>query len=352
MAAGSIPVRQNIPGAPRRPGKQDRKHRTARSRKLATHAEEDALPREHVNEIQRARILAAMTDVAAKRGAGAASVALIVARAGVSRRTFYELFDDREDCFLAAFEEAIARAAWVVLPAYRAQTRWCEQMRAGLLALLAFFEEEPLLAQLCIVQALAAGPRVLERRSEAIETIARAVDEGRSQSPTRLPDPSPLAAEAAVGAVLSVIHQRLLKDSGMPLTALLGELMSTIVLPYQGVQAAQRELRKPTPRVEPVKRPAHRDPLEGLDMRITYRTVRALIAIGATPNASNRQIATAAGITDQGQVSKLLARLRSLGLVHNDGQNHSRGTPNSWSLTPRGQEIEQTIRAQTGIPTA
>jgi AcrR family transcriptional regulator len=80
----------------------------------------DGLPREHVSEIQRVRILLAMVEVAAERGAGAASVAHIVARAGVSRRTFYDLFEDREDCFLAAFDEVIARASAPVLKAYRA----------------------------------------------------------------------------------------------------------------------------------------------------------------------------------------------------------------------------------------
>src|SRR3984893_8047947 len=124
----------------------------------------NGLPREHVTEIQRVRILAAMAEVAAERGAGAASVAHIVARAGVSRRTFYDLFEDREDCFLAAFDEAVAQAARTVLPAYEGETGWRERIRAGLLALLVFFEEEPALARLCVVEALAAGPKALERR--------------------------------------------------------------------------------------------------------------------------------------------------------------------------------------------
>src|SRR5271156_3460353 len=67
------------------------------------------LPREHVSEIQRMRILAAMAEVASERGAGSVTVAHVVGRAGVSRRTFYDLFADREECFLAAFEDAIGR---------------------------------------------------------------------------------------------------------------------------------------------------------------------------------------------------------------------------------------------------
>jgi AcrR family transcriptional regulator/DNA-binding MarR family transcriptional regulator len=293
------------------------------------------------------RILTAMAEVAAERGAGAASVAHIVSRAGVSRRTFYDLFEDREDCFLATFDEALAQAAITVLPAYRGQTRWRERIRAALLATLVFLEEQPALARLCVVEALAAGPRALERRGEVVNLLVRAVDEGRAERPSRLPEPPPLAAEGAVGAVLAVIHRRLLTGGRGPLTGLLGELMSAIVLPYLGVQAAQKELHKPAPQIKIKKNHSHGDPLEGLDMRITYRTVRVLIEIGSRPGASNREVATAAGIGDQGQVSKLLTRLEHLGLIRNEGIGHAKGAPNAWALTERGLEVERAIRVQT-----
>ncbi len=307
----------------------------------------DGLPREHVTEIQRVRILTAMADVCAERGVGAASVAHIVSRAGVSRRTFYDLFEDREDCFLAAFDESLAQAALTVVPAYEGQVGWRGRIRAGLLALLVFCEEQPALARLCVVEALAAGPRPLERRAEIVELLMRAVDGGRVERPARVPDPPPLAAEGAVGAVLSVIHRRLVLGGEEALTGLLGELMSAIVLPYLGGSAAQKELHKPAPSHQKRKRVSHTDPLEGLDMRITYRTVRALIAIGSTPGASNREVATAAGIQDQGQISKLLTRLEHLGLIHNNGSGHAKGAPNAWALTPRGLEVEQAIRVQS-----
>src|ERR1700704_6032816 len=101
------------------------------------------LPREHVSEIQRMRILVAMAEVASERGAGSVTVAHVVARAGVSRRTFYDLFADREECFLAAFEEAIDRGGAQVIAAYEAGAMWRERMRAGLWALLVWLDEEP-----------------------------------------------------------------------------------------------------------------------------------------------------------------------------------------------------------------
>jgi AcrR family transcriptional regulator len=309
----------------------------------------NGLPREHVSEIQRLRILAAIAEVASERGAGAVTVAHVVARAGVSRRTFYDLFEDREECFLAAFDEAIEQASRPVIEAWHAPGSWRERARAALAAMLVFLDEEPALARLCVVEALAAGPRALERRGRIVRALIGAVDEGRGET-RKGAEPPPLTADGVVGAVLSVIHTRLLEgDTGAkPLTGMLGALMGMIVLPYQGRGVAQRELDKttPTPLSSP-KRPRRADPLEGLEMRITYRTVRVLIVIAEHPGASNRQIATHAGIQDQGQVSKLLTRLQHLGLIENAGEGPAKGAPNAWRLTARGEQVEQAIRVQT-----
>jgi AcrR family transcriptional regulator len=324
----------------------------ARARKAARPAV-DGLPREHVSEIQRMRILAAMTEVASERGTGSVTVAHVVTRAGVSRRTFYDLFSDREECFLAAFEEAIGRVSAMVIEAYEREANWRERIRAGLWALLVFLDEEPATARLCVVESLAAGPRVLERRAVVLRALVRAIDEGRSATqgrsatPRKTPLLPPLTAEGVVGAVLSVIHTRLSESRAKPLTGLLGELMGVIVMPYLGQAAAQKELRKPAPQIKTKTRHAHRDPLDGLEMRITYRTVRVLMVIAEHPDASNRQIASAAGISDQGQVSKLLARLEHLGLIENRGVGPIKGAPNAWQLTPRGRHVEQAIRVQT-----
>ena len=305
------------------------------------------LPREHVSEIQRMRILAAMAEVASELGAGSVTVAHVVARAGVSRRTFYDLFSDREECFLAAFEEAVGRVGERVVGAYQAPGAWRERTRAALWALLVFLDEEPSAARLCVVESLAAGPRVLEHRAVVLRALVGAVDEGRSVAARKAPPLPPLTAEGVVGAVLSVIHTRLSEPKAKPLTSLLGELMSVIVMPYLGQAAAQKELHRPAPKLKTKTTPAARDPLDGLDMRITYRTVRVLMTIASNPDASNRKIATEAGIGDQGQVSKLLARLEHLGLIENRGIGPIKGAPNAWTLTPRGRQVQQAITVQT-----
>jgi AcrR family transcriptional regulator/DNA-binding MarR family transcriptional regulator len=302
--------------------------------------------RERVSEIQRQRLLAAMADVVAERGVARVTVAHIVARSGVSRRTFYELFEDREACFLAAFDHAIAKAARTVTPAFEHGGRWREQVRAGLSAILLFVGEEPGLGSLLIVDALGAGPHALKRRARGLAILIAAVDEGRGESKASREIP-PLTAEGIVGAVLSVVHARLLDRETEPLTGLLNPLMSMIVLPYLGATAAQQELTRPVPK--PRRRPPRerKDPLDGLDMRLTYRTVRVLMAIAASPGASNRQVADGAGINDQGQISKLLTRLSTLGLIHNHGDGATKGEPNAWNLTPRGETVEAAIRLES-----
>ena len=311
------------------------------------------LPREHVSEIQRMRILSAMAEVASEMGAGSVTVAHVVSRAGVSRRTFYDLFADREECFLAAFEEAIGRSSALVVEAYEGEATWRERIRAGLWALLQWLDEDPATARLCIVESLAAGPRVLERRAVVLRALILTVDEGRNAQPARggtrrkattLP---PLTAEGVVGAVLSVIHTRLSEPGTQPLTGLLGQLMGVVVLPYLGQAAAEKELNRPAPQIQKTPRTGSRDPLDGLEMRITYRTVRVLMTIAADPGASNRRIAAEAGIQDQGQVSKLLARLEHLGLIENRGEGPVKGAPNAWALTPRGEQVQQAITVHT-----
>lgn len=290
-------------------------------------------------------MIAALAEVARERGVGATAVAHIVARSGVSRRTFYELFEDRDDCFRAAFDQAVADAARRVLLEFHAGGSWRERMRGGLRALLEFLEDEPDLGTLCVVDALGAGPRALARRAEVVDVLIRAVDEGRGAA-RRGAQPPRLAAEGVVGAVLAVLHARLTQEQAPRMVDLLGPLMGIVVLPYLGGAAAAREAARPAP-VRSREAQGSGDPLRDLDMRLTYRTVRVLLAIAGQPGASNRQVAGAAGVQDQGQISKLLARLEHLGLIGNDGLGAVRGERNAWRLTGKGEQVERAIRRQT-----
>jgi AcrR family transcriptional regulator len=319
----------------------------------------NGLPRGQVTEIQRSRMLAATVEAVEEVGYARLTVAQVIGRAKVSRKTFYDVFLDREDCFLAAFNEAVARMEAIATEAYEGESSWREGMRAGLVALLAFLNAEPGLARLCVVEALGAGPRVLDRRAEVLEGLREVVDRGRAADggkPTRTStgrrsraarEPAEITAEGVVGAVFAVLHTRLLAGGRRPLTDLVGPLMSMIVLPYLGARVASNELTKPAPKFPRPGRGSQalrKDPLEGLDMRLTYRTVRVLSVIGEHPGASNREVAEGSGIADQGQISKLLARLERLELIENLGAGQLKGASNAWRLTERGGQVERATR--------
>jgi AcrR family transcriptional regulator len=298
---------------------------------------------EHVAQIQRRRLIAAAAQLVEEIGYARMTVAQIVTRAGVSRKTFYEAFTDREDCFLAAFDQALSEARAIATDAFQRESEWHECIRSALARLLTLMDEEPGLAKLCVVEAPAAGARVCRRRAEVLDELAKVVDRGRSLTEAA-DEPPRLMAEGIAGAVFAVLHRRLLDERREPLRDLLGSLMSMIVLPYLGPPAASRELSRTAPLI-----PAHMgsrrsarqtDPLAGLNMRLTYRTVRVLMFLAENRGASNREIAEGAEIEDAGQISKLLRRLAGLGLARNLGDIR-RGTVNAWVLTPRGEQLER-----------
>jgi AcrR family transcriptional regulator len=319
----------------------------------------DGAGRSQVAGIQRARMLTAMVQEVSERGAASVSVAHVVARSGVSRRTFYEIFEDREACFRAAFDEALQQVAAVVLPAFRRSGSWRERVRAGLIGLLQELDYDRATARLLVVESLAAGPSSLQRRQEVLAQILPVIEEGQLESKGGL-EPPPLAAEGIVGGVLSVLHGRLTASplSGVrgsrsrglreeSLVDLVGPLMGMIVMPYLGAAAARKETERPAPEAR-VEKPMRRtDPLQDLPMRLTYRTMRVLVSIAElTTNGtypSNRAVGEHAGIGDQGQASKLLARLHKLGLIENQGGDPARGEPNAWTLTATGTQVHDTI---------
>lgn len=318
-----------------------------------------------VSEVQRARVLNSAAAVVFEVGYPKMSVSRVTRRARVSRRTFYDLFADREDCFLAVSDDALARVSECVLGAYEGERGvWRERVRAALSALLACFDEEPRIGSLLVVSALGAGPRILERRAEVLGRVSAALQRDGSSAAGARKVP-PLTGEGVLGAVLGLIHTRLSsrREAGR-MVELLNPSMAMIVLPFLGSAAAARELERPLPRVARSSAARARaqkgssssssspvsDPLADLSMRVTYRTLRVLSAVGGGPGASNRVVGERAGIYDQGQISKLMARLERLGLIENTTANDHQptGEPNAWRLTPRGEDVERAMRVPVG----
>jgi AcrR family transcriptional regulator len=301
--------------------------------------------------MQRARLLNAAVSAIDELGYARTSVALITTRARVSRKTFYDLFTGREDCLLEILRDTVATLGAELAVARVAEMVWRERVRTSLWLILCFLDREPALARVCVVQSARGGQRALEWREGLFAVLARAIDAGREQSARADRAPS-LTAEGLVGAAVAVVHKRLLERRRDPLSALLGELMSVIVLPYRGAAAARSEQARTAP-AKPAAiaagaaravRAVREDPLADVPMRLTYRTARVLSVILADPGASNRTVGEGADVYDQGQISKLLARLDRLGLVANSGQGHAKGEANAWSLTPLGVSVTQSLR--------
>jgi AcrR family transcriptional regulator len=301
-----------------------------------------------VQDEQRTRILEATAEAANARGIDGGSVTAeeIIERAGVSSETFHALFIDRDACLLAACELALARARKRTVVAYDAEPRWLDAVKAGLAELLRFLEDEPEWGRLLIVYSMSGSEQLLRRRAQVLATLAEVVDRGRQEAPSDRQQPAAIVGEGVVGAVTAVLQNRLLRADGAGVIELFGSLISIIVLPYLGVGVARRELTRPAP---PVRVPgvalAARGALE--DVRLTYRTARVLSAIADYPGASNREVADRAGVTDQGQISKLLGRLQAAELIIKFGDARTaRGAPNSWRLTDRGESLLANIRGR------
>lgn len=321
-----------------------RPSRTVR-RQPSAPAEPHGLP----TEIQRKRLLSAAIRSLDEVGYANASVAHITSRAHVSRRTFYELFATREACLLAVFDDVVAQLERELVAGRLGELPWRDRVRLGLWTILSFFEREPAMARVCVVQSLQGDAKLLARREALLAKLVATLDEGRKES-ARAAQATSLTAEGLLGAAQSILYTRLLREEREPLTSLLGELMGLIVLPYLGATAAKREQARPAPASLP-EQSGHgghgerfaADPFEGISMRLTYRTMRVLECVADEPGASNRRLGELAEVPDQGQMSKLLARLKRLGLLANAGKPRPKGEANAWELTDAGRRVAQAV---------
>ncbi len=238
------------------------------------------------------------------------------------------------------FEEAVAIATSRIGAAYDPEATWEDRVRGGLLALLGLLDEEPDLARFCVAHALA-SPAVLTRRGEVLDALTRIIDEGPNGSDAT-GNPPRLTAHVVLGGTLGLLHARLMTNDSRSLVELVNPLMSMVVLPCLGAPATRRQpCRPPRPRPSaPRKRRPSRGQLADFGITLTYRTRRVLGAVAAEPRLSNRELSERVGITDQGQISRLLSRLARHDLTENVSESQRKGEPNSWILTRRGKELE------------
>ena len=203
-------------------GLPGRRRRPTAPRELQLPSGRHGLPRGVVAANQRARIVDALVHVVCTYGFQAASVERVSARAGVSRRTFYEQFDSREDAFARTSDAAARGLLARVQTASAGGATASEQLREGLAALLDGLAEQPEVAHLCIVAVLSAGALAIERRDAQMRAFARLLDEIAERADgSPLP---PLTSEGIVGAIYDVVYKRIAAGRASELPELLDDL--------------------------------------------------------------------------------------------------------------------------------
>jgi AcrR family transcriptional regulator len=197
------------------------------------------IPRDFVSQNQRERMLLATAELVAERGYQKTTIELIAKTARVALVTFYEHFANKEECFLAAFDESVEGAGEVFAELVDAEQPWVDQVSTGLEVFLQMVVAEPARAKLCIVESQAAGRTSLARYQAMLEKVAPKLREGREHNPraSRLPE----GLEVAIaGGVMWLVQQRLVADRTADLIGLLPEMLQVTLTPYVGEVEAAR----------------------------------------------------------------------------------------------------------------
>jgi AcrR family transcriptional regulator len=173
---------------------------------------------------QRERLLHGMAATVARRGYAATPVAEVLRAAGVSRRTFYEQFADKEDCFIAAYDAIVRTCTERLVAAYHGGGGWEDSIALAYAALLGTLAAEPDFAHLGVVDVLAAGPRALARREATLRRFARFIDFTRERAEP-VATPPTLVGQAIVGGIHELIYSQLVRGRAAHLPELSDELL-------------------------------------------------------------------------------------------------------------------------------
>lgn len=194
------------------------------------------------SETRRQLILEAMVRVVGRQGYKATSVADVIEEADVSRTTFYKHFEDKQECFLAAYDMLTERVLDEVIASCDGEQTWLERVRVGLTTIVEMFALDPQLARTAIVEVAAAGADARQRHWNAITRFTEFLEDGEELTEGReLPDNIALMA---AGAVSGLIFDELLTGRAERLPQLLPDLLFALLVPYIGPGAATEEMRR------------------------------------------------------------------------------------------------------------
>ena len=139
---------------------------------------------------------------------------MVTARTGVADDAFYEVFRSAEECFLAAFEEGLGRLSGVVERAAGRELRWLDRVRAGLVELLGFLDDEPGWGRVLFFQAPVHGAAAFRCEQRVLGVLTGLMDDGSPQAIAEIMSEPQLTSEFVIGGVFSVIRTRMLAADG------------------------------------------------------------------------------------------------------------------------------------------
>jgi len=197
----------------------------------------DDLAEPLVAHSQRERILVAMAESCARKGLNATTITDIVTPAGVSRATFYELFEDKEDCFQAAMELSLADAMERVVAAFSPAKPWVTMVRDAAAAFLDLLASRPAFARMALVEAPASGQRAFEMYASGKRVLQSLLDLGRNEAIEEEGIP-PCAGRAALAGAESLVVGQILVGNAERLRELLPDVIYITTVPYLGQEAA------------------------------------------------------------------------------------------------------------------
>jgi AcrR family transcriptional regulator len=202
------------------------------------------LPREVVSRNQRRRLVAGVALAMAEHGYARLTVEHVIAAAGVSRTTFYEHFENKQQAVLVAHDVVFERYLGVLLLACNGVGEWPLKVKAAIAATLAFAVGEPEQAQLIALDALAADVDLTSRVLASTDRLAAPLSAGRQYNPRGAELPA-LIEKALVGAVMAIVSRRLVNGEAETLPELEPQLVELILIPYLGHEEATRVARAP-----------------------------------------------------------------------------------------------------------
>jgi AcrR family transcriptional regulator len=197
------------------------------------------LPRELVERSQRERLLAAVVRVVAAKGYNATSVADVLEEAGVGRESFYELFDDKLDCLLAAHSALVDHLEASVKAVYDEPGPWVDRVRRSVAAMLAWFAADPAAARVTVVELAAVGSAGRERFQEGFRRFAWLMEEGYDGA--ELGVARPHASKLAIGAGIARVYEEVVRGRTAELPTLLPALTYEVLVPFVGEEVARAQ---------------------------------------------------------------------------------------------------------------